>query len=229
LHVVPSAADVDSEAVREVQAEFARRGDAAGIPGRLVVVAGEASRAICQRARLVDLVVLSLSFPPGAGPLARLSSGFRTVLLRCPRPVLAVPSASACTSLEEGRRQRAVLAYDDSRKAQEALYIATYLAIRWDLALAVVTVAADEDVAAALQAPARRYLEERGVPAEYVIQGGYEAAAAHGSPILDAARARDADLLLLGGYGRSPLVEAALGSTVDAVLRGARRPVLISR
>jgi nucleotide-binding universal stress UspA family protein len=47
--------------------------------------------------------------------------------------------------------------------------------------------------------------------------------------ILSTAGAHDSDLILMGGYGYSPVVEVVLGSAVDEVLRASRQPVLICR
>ena len=47
--------------------------------------------------------------------------------------------------------------------------------------------------------------------------------------ILTTAEAHDCDLILMGGYGHSPVVEVVLGSAVDEVLRASRQPVLICR
>jgi nucleotide-binding universal stress UspA family protein len=47
--------------------------------------------------------------------------------------------------------------------------------------------------------------------------------------ILAAAREHACNLILMGGYGLSPLLEFALGSAVDKVLRKAEVPVLICR
>jgi nucleotide-binding universal stress UspA family protein len=213
VHVVTTEAQRESAEVRAVRSGFEARLQAAGVAGRLAVVTGEVSRAICQRARWVDLVVLSLSHPPAARPLARLGSGFRTVLLRCPRPVLAVPAVAAPL-------RQAVLAYDGSPKAEEALFLATYLASRWGLSLAVVTSVDDE----AVPARARGYLEAHGVAADYIAKQGPAA-----EVILRAAASHQADLVLMGGYGRGPVLEAVLGSTVDRVLRESRYAVLVSR
>jgi nucleotide-binding universal stress UspA family protein len=135
------------------------------------------------------------------------------VLLRCPRPVLAVPAVAAPL-------RQAVLAYDGSPKAEEALFVATYLASRWGLSLAVVTSVEDE----AVSARARDYLAARGVAAEHVVEQGAAA-----EVILHAAASHAADVILMGGYGRGPVLEAVLGSTVDRVLRESRYAVLVSR
>jgi nucleotide-binding universal stress UspA family protein len=47
--------------------------------------------------------------------------------------------------------------------------------------------------------------------------------------ILRTVQACESDLILMGGYGHSPVVEIVLGSIEDGVLRVARQPVLICR
>ena len=217
LHVVPSEAQKQGPEARAVQAEFERRCRDAGVPGRLTLSAGEVPDQICRRARWVDLVVINLAFPPAPRPLARLGSGFRSVLLRCPRPVLVVPQVTRPLD-------RILLAYDDSPKAQEALFVAAYLAGRWRIPLRVLTVLEGRRITAETLQRARRYLEERRVPATFLPESGSTARA-----ILDAAEREHVDLILMGGYGPGPVIEAVLGSTVDQVLRQCRRPLLICR
>ncbi len=217
LHVVPSEERREDEAAKAVQAEFDRRCAEAGVTGKLVIAAGKVPHTICQRSRWADLVVLSLNYPPAPQLLARLSSGFSTLLQRCPRPVLAVPGVVSAF-------RQTLLAYDGSPKADEALFVATYLAGKWQISLTVITVLESERVTSQVLARAQAYLEKHGVyPALVEAQG--ETAAA----ILRTARERQCDLILMGSYGHSPLVEAMLGSTVDRVLRESRTPILICR
>jgi nucleotide-binding universal stress UspA family protein len=214
LHVVPAAGQRESEAARAVQSEFERRCSTAGISGRLTVAAGKVPRLVCERAGGTDLVVLSLSHPYAPDPLARLASGLRTIIRRCPTPVMVVPGP--VTGLE-----RMLLAYDGSSKAQEALFVAAYLAGRWGVPLVVLTVASDRSEEDAL-AYAQGYLEEHGIQATYVREHGPAA-----EMILITAEEQATDLIIVGGYGFSPIVESALGSTVGQVLRSCGWPVLI--
>jgi nucleotide-binding universal stress UspA family protein len=115
---------------------------------------------------------------------------------------------------------RILLAYDGSAKAQEALFAATYLAGSWNAPLDVVT--ATEGDAAATMAKAGQYAEKCGVHAMPV--GGQGPAA---EAILRAAQEQGSNLLIMGGYGRGPLLHVVLGSAVDGVLRKTRVPVLI--
>jgi nucleotide-binding universal stress UspA family protein len=215
LHIVPSEAQRDSEEAHAVQAEFNRRCQAAGIPGELAIEVGGMARKICERARWTALVVVHLAHPPAPQPLARLSSGFRTLIRRCPRPVLAVPGSSSHLDC-------ALLAYDGSPKADEALFIATYLSCRWNITLVVVTVIEAGRTTLETLTRAQSYLETHRVQAAFVKESGSVA-----EVILKTAEEHESGLIIMGGYGLSPMLEVVLGSTVDQVLRSSRRPMLI--
>jgi nucleotide-binding universal stress UspA family protein len=217
LHVVPAEEQMESEEAHAVQAEFKRRCQAAGVAGELAVVAGKVARRICERGRWTDLVVLSLSYPPAPQPMARLGSGLSTLLRRCPRPALAVPESLS-------HLDRALLAYDGSPKADEALFVATYLSGQWNIPLVVVTVIETGRTTSDTLARAQEYLETHSVQAVFVKESGPVAEA-----ILKTAGEHQSDLIIMGGYGHSPVLEVVLGSAVDQVLRASRRPMLICR
>jgi nucleotide-binding universal stress UspA family protein len=217
LHAVPSEAHRDSQAALAVQAEFNRRCEVAGIPGKLTITAGKVPRQIFERARWTDLVIANLAYPPPSQPFTRLGSGFRTLLRRCPRPVLAVPGTSSPLS-------HVLLAYDGSPKAEEALFVTTYLADRWHIPLVVVTAIESRRVASESPLRAQAYLEAHGVQATFVQES--EPAA---EVILKTAEAHQSDLIIMGGYGASPVVEVVLGSVVDQVLRESHKAMLVCR
>jgi nucleotide-binding universal stress UspA family protein len=217
LYVVASAAGKAGANAQSIEAEFARRCQAAGVPGRLAVEVGEVARQVSERAIWTDLVVLSLNYPPGSRLLARLSSGLSTIIRRCSRPILAVPMSESCLS-------RALLAYDGSPKAEEALFVSTYLAGCWHIPLTVVAVAETGEREAQALERAQCYLSQRGIQAAYELKTGRVSEA-----ILSAADEHESDLIIMGGYGPSPVMEVVLGSTVDQVLRAGGRPLLICR
>ena len=217
LHIVAAEEERESQAAISVQAEFARRCQEQGLPGHLLIASGEIARQISTQARLADLVVTTLLNPPPPQLLARLDSGFRELIQLTPRPVLAVPQV--ITPLNH-----VLLSYDGSPKAEEALFVATYLAGRWQIPLSVVTVFDNNRVAPETLLRAGVYLEERGIEAEFIVQEGPVAEA-----ILKTADTHQVDLIVMGGYGFKPVFEMILGSTVDQVLREARKPVLICR
>jgi len=218
LRVQPRASDVQSEAARQLQERFRARLEQAGVPGELRITTGRIARRLCEYARWTDLLALKLDHPPAPGPLRRLGSGFRTLLRNCSRPALVVPRAPA--AMEHG-----LLAFDGSEASTEALYVAAYLAERWGMQLEVVTVAGDGRLRPAeLLDTAREYLGRYGVPAVTSVLSGPPARA-----ILAHARQSGADLILLGGFGGSPMLEVVVGSTVEELLRMSSLPLLICR
>jgi nucleotide-binding universal stress UspA family protein len=217
LHVVPSETQKESEATQTVQAEFNQRCEAGGISGKLAIEVGGVTRKICERARWADLIVTNLAYPPPPQPVAKLSSGFRTLIRRCASPVLVAPGASSPLD-------RALLAYDGSPKANEALFVTTYLAGRWNISLVVVTVMENSRIPSDTLTRAQIYLESHQVQATFIKESG-----AAPDVILKAAEEQESNLIIMGGYGHSPVVEVVLGSAVDQVLRASRQPMLICR
>jgi nucleotide-binding universal stress UspA family protein len=217
LHVVASKRQKESETVQAIQAEFVRRCTEASIPAQWIVEVGDVSQEICEAARWLDLVIVNLAYPPGDRPIARLSSGLRALIQHCTVPVLAVPSDSLGMN-------RILLAYDDSPKAKEALFVSTYLAGRWNAPLAVVTVLEENHTASEMARLAKRYLRRHGVDATYIEKQG-----SVGKAVLEASTEFESDLIVMGGYGFNPVLEIVLGSAVDQVLRESHHPVLICR
>jgi nucleotide-binding universal stress UspA family protein len=217
LHVVPDAADATGEAVEAVREHFYRQLEDAGVGGVLIVETGSVPSAICDRGRWNDLIVMPLSYPPSRQPLQQLGSGLRQVISRCARPILAVPVYAPM--------HRALLAYHGGRQAQEALFIATYLAGRWQTELVVLVVTeGDGRPDAGALAAARSYLAERGVQAEFESGAGPVA-----ENILATAGTAGADFIVMGSYGQRPVVQLLTGSVLSDVLRETEKPVLIAR
>jgi nucleotide-binding universal stress UspA family protein len=119
---------------------------------------------------------------------------------------------------------RALLAFDGSAKAEEALYLATYLAGRWKIGLVVLTVVQGEQVGSASLERAASYARDHELEPVLELKSG-----AVDEAILATSRTHGCNLILMGSYGLSPLLEFALGSTVDRVLRRTEVPVLICR
>ena len=214
LHIVASESRKQAAETQAIQAQFNQRCEAAKVTGSLVIETGDVTRKICERALLSDLVVLNVAHPPAAG-LHSLGSGLRTIIWRCARPILAIPDQIA-------RFERALLAYDGSPKAKEALFVATYLAERWQSKLTVLTLP-DARAAASVQDYARAYLEMHEIQADFVVEYGRL------DRLLKILEERRIDLLIMGGYSISALEEIVVGSAVNAMLRQAQCPLLICR
>lgn len=215
LHVVQQEADKDSEAVEALQAEFAQRCAKAGVAGHLVIETGSAARSLYERSTWMDLVVFRMNFPPPDRPLARLRSGVRTLIRRSHAPLLAVPETAV-------KINSAMLAYGGGPRADEALFMATYLAGRWQLPLTVISVLRKDHIGPSPIAHARNYLEEHGIQAAYVEERGNPA-----NVLSLNAEEHNCDLVVIGGYEGGVLKEATRQSTLDSLLRTIRRPVLI--
>ncbi|MEK7324602.1 MAG: universal stress protein [Chloroflexota bacterium] len=216
LHILSTPEEAGSETALTVQARFNQQCSEAGLNGSLAIEAGEIARKICERSALTDLVVLNLAYPPSSQWLARLGSGFRAIIRKCARPVLAVPGQAS--PLES-----ALLAYDGSLKSKEALFVATYLTEMWKIPLTVLTVAEADHTTPETQNHAKAYLELHEVQAAFINVEADSVPEA----ILKAADENQSDLIIMGGYRAHPVVEAMLGSSVDRILRESNRPMLI--
>ena len=221
LHVVASAEAGRSAAALGVKERFEQRCREADVQGQLALEIGNVAAVLGERARWVNLVVASLRYPPSASVSAGLRTGvtldrgFQSVLRRVHRPVLAVPGPARVPS-------KVLLAYNQTPRADIALFASTYLALRWNLSLSVVAVVEGDRTGQRTLSPARAYLEKHGVQAHYLVEDGPVA------PALLATQASEhADLLVMGSYEYSPVLEPLLGGVLDEVLRGATVPVLV--
>jgi len=241
LHILPAQKQLTEDMVSNIQNRFEARCIQSGIPGEMISTRGEIARLICSRARWTDLIVVNISYPPTPNRISRLGSGFRTIIRRCSRPILAVPTPKQENISIVSSMQHALLAYGGSQKSEEALYIAAYLASRWGLTLDVLTVGRGNGVILLpegsltgiksvnglplpLSEHAKAYLDGCNVSANFI--------SAQGSPseqIIRIAEERNCDLIIMGGYEATPFLEIFLSSTVDGVLRKAKIPVLICR
>jgi nucleotide-binding universal stress UspA family protein len=194
-------------------AACAERGVRADIHLSTGIIANE----ICEQARTADLVVVG-----HRGVNERFSTGLlggttESVTRKCPKPVLVSP-------LEFRPITRPLLAYDGSQRAAAAMHEAAELAAALRLPLTVLHVGKDESAARRLLDEACRYLATHRVEAEYVTRAGYANEA-----ILEVMVEGQHDLLLIGAYGHSRIIEMVLGSTTEYVLRNASSPVFLCR
>ncbi len=217
LYIQEGTGEADLQATTELQEEFTTRCSLAGIPGEVQFKAGDITENICSRAVWNDLVVMNLSYPPASSMFARLSSGTRNLVQRCPRPILFTPQV--CKPFD-----KALLAYDGSLKAQEALFIASYTASSWHMPLAVISIGTEADIRDILD-DARKYLEGNQVQAEYILAAGGNTAVT----LLQYVDQLGVDLLIIGGYSRMPILEVLEGGDVDELLRLTHIPVIICR
>jgi nucleotide-binding universal stress UspA family protein len=123
--------------------------------------------------------------------------------------------------------RNAVLAFDGSEKAKEALYMAAYLVQNWGMELTVLTVVKDENTRKQMEEAnqfSKNYLQKHAVYGKHIIREGWP-----GEMTLAEAKKLQADCIIMGSYGANPLKEMVWGSAIDYVLEQTEIPVLISR
>lgn len=216
LHVIASDTTVDDPTIQSIQSTFYERCAVEAIEGHFSFVEGKITHQIIARANWTDLVIATLSHPPGVKRTDKFSPGFDALIRTSPSPVLAVPGPPS-------QFQRALVAYDGSPKAREALFIAVYMANRWGTELVILTVP-DEKLTAEEIADMRAYVSNNQVEPAYL-----ESQPPVAEAIIQNAADQNCDLILIGGYGKAPVLEMLLGSTVDEVLRLSPVPMLVCR
>ncbi|MFZ1401199.1 MAG: universal stress protein [Candidatus Promineifilaceae bacterium] len=219
LHVVPHVKLLTSDHVRRMHERFSDGIQRAGIQGEFAVEVGSNPvLVINKRAAWVDLVVVRGTRHPDNQPLSQTSPELKLLVQQCPRPIEVVPDGA------QSDYSRPLLAYDGSPKADEALFIATYFASRWQRSLTVVTVETEYTTAAAMKR-AQKYLSEYVVAeVNYVLGSGPIA-----ETVLETAAVNDCNLLLMGGFSFPSLRNLTLGSSAERILLEFPQPMYICR
>jgi nucleotide-binding universal stress UspA family protein len=189
----------------------------AGVRADTVVTTGIVANEICEQARTADLVVVG-----HRGVNERFSTGLlggttESVTRKCPKPVLVTPMRFRPIT-------HPLLAYDGSPRAAAAMHESAELAAALTLPLTVMHVGRDTGATDKVLDEARRYL------AAYEITSTCAARTGHANEeILDAVAEGGHDLVVIGAYGHSRIIEMVLGSTTEYVLRNAAVPVFLCR
>ena len=219
LHVAQHKTQLGSNAIRQMEERFNQSCQDAGIQGEFAVEVGNSPvRSIIKHAAWVDFVILNNTLPPKDKPLHRISADLKMIIQQCPRPIQIRPDGT------QSAYDHALLAYDGSAKADEALFIATYLTARWQKSLTVVTVETSHTGMADLE-KARHYLSTRGVTdANYLLKEGSIA-----DTVLETAREHGVNLLFMGGFSFQPVRHLTLGSTAENILCQFRHPMWVCR
>lgn len=208
------AAKERAEIARAAQAEFRDAERMVRADWRLST--DDAAAAVTERARYADLVVLGQA-EPGDTPARRVAE---TVLLAAGRPVLVVPYAGRFA--DTGKR--VLVAWNASREAARAVADAMpLLAAAEAVEVAAFTESGVNEIPAADIA---HYLARHGVKVTAARHGA--AGQEIGAQLLSRAADRDADLIVMGGYGHTRLRELTLGGATRSILGAMTVPVLMS-
>ncbi|MEA3326403.1 MAG: universal stress protein, partial [Chloroflexota bacterium] len=196
---------------------YRERLDQVAISGNLVFSKGHVAETICERAKVNDLVILKLSYPPLTSIFSRLSSGMRMILRQSTCPILIVKD-------QVSTMNHILLAYDASPKGKEALFVASYLASKYGRKISVLAVEDDENKGKRLLKDAEEVVGECFNKIQF-----YQYPGRTSDVILQVANELSVDMILMGGYGLQTVLEILFGSTVDVVLRGSRIPVFVCK
>jgi nucleotide-binding universal stress UspA family protein len=195
--------------------DFRQRCESAGVPYQGLQLTGSVLQTILTQSELVDLVVIGRGVEQGQWLEGLLGSTTENVVRHAKCPVLV-------TGRREAKIRRFVVAYDGSAHARSALHFATGLGEAWLVPFEVLTVS--KEGGEKVIEEARSYLEAHDLEVEYSVRDGDPREA-----IIDFARERDADLLVMGAFGHSKVRGLLLGSTTHYVLNHAPCPVLLAR
>lgn len=171
---------------------------------------------VAKHAMHADIAVLAASKD------ATLEAAFEGALFKSGRPLLLVPTAQAPASIGK----RIVVAWKAKREAARALADAEPFLREADQ-ITVVTVDAQPDGYG--EGPGRdicTYLAHKGFSVELRNIDGMGRPAEVG--LMNEARALEADLIVMGGYGHSRLREFVFGGVTRALSRNPTIPVLMS-
>ncbi len=218
LHAVSREADLESGETVGIRNEFYRRCAEAGIEGQFAAEVGNEGKLMIKRAPWTDLVATNLTFATDFKPQIPLSPSVRMLIQRCPRPILVMAGESGSPM------DRALLAYDGSPKSNEALFVGTYFALRWQIDLTVLTVTTNKTKPEDLDRARRYLIGNHLVNVNYIL--GQEPIT---DSIMEAVVSQKRNFLIVGGFGYRPWQHIVLGSTVDELLIRCQLPILICR
>jgi len=202
---------------RSVLDEFAQAARRESLTAETLLDVGIVANQICERARSVDIVMIGHRGINERFSTGLLGSTAESVARKCPRPLFVSPR-----TFREIRKP--VLAYDGSDRAARAMRAAAEFCALLDVPLAVITVARDLKLGDKTLKEARTYLEPYSVKAIFRLIPGH----AH-EGIVGFLNDYDADLLFIGAYGHSRIIEMVIGSNTEYVIRHTRCPVFMSR
>jgi nucleotide-binding universal stress UspA family protein len=198
--------------------EFRNRAAEANVRFDTMLTMGIVPNEIADAAKTADLVAIGHRGVNEKFVTGLLGSTAENVTRRSPKPVLV------CT-LQFKEVEHPLLAYDGSQRAAAAMHSAAEFCTELGLPLTVLTVHRDEATGRKILAEAETYLRA------YPIEVRLELQQTGNAPerIANFIREHRHDLLFIGAYGHSRIIELVLGSTTEYVLRNASCPVFLHR
>lgn len=198
--------------------EFAATCREQSIPCETNLVTGIVANEICERARTMDLVIIGHRGVNEQFSTGLLGGAAESITRKSPRPVFMTP-------MQFHPMSKPLLAYDGSPRASTVMHSAAEFCSALNLPLAVLTVTNREKGGEEkILEEARHYLNSYGLKPTLLSVTGHP-----NQRIIDCIKEHGHDLLFIGAYGHSRIIEMVLGSTTEYVLRNAPCPVFLSR
>ncbi len=208
--------DVLNERGKALLQGFSDEAAKSAIRSDTILTTGVVANEIAEQARTADLVVIGHRGVNEKFSTGLLGSTAESVTRKCPRPVLISAAEFRAVS-------HPVLAYDGSQRAAAAMHAAAEFCTSLSLPLTVLTIAKDADSGNRTIGDARKYLASYSLECTYAVQTG------NAPEQIVAFLKQGCDLLFIGAYGHSRIIEMVLGSTTEYVLRNASCPVFLNR
>jgi nucleotide-binding universal stress UspA family protein len=205
------------ESIEEQVAAFEAACHEAGTVHRVLRETGDTLEELISCGRYHDLTIIGLRGLFDYGVLRDANTRTVKLIHSGVRPILAVA---------EGHRpiRRVLIAYNGSMESAKAMKRFVQMRVWPDIELAIVCFGFDAKESGALLTDAAAYCRSHGFVAETESAPGDPKA-----ELLPYARARGADLLVLGSTGRSKIAKLILGDTALEAIRHADIPLFLSR
>jgi nucleotide-binding universal stress UspA family protein len=198
--------------------EFTDKATKAGVRNDTLLSMGVVANEIAEHAKTADLVVIGHRGVNERFSTGLLGSTAESITRKSPKPVFV------CT-LEFRACAHPLLAYDGSQRASAAMQSAAEFCTTLSLPLTVLTVNKDEAAGRRALEEAQTYLRSYQLALTTELQQVGHAP----ERIANFIKERHHDLLFIGAYGHSRIIEMVLGSTTEYVLRNTSCPVFLNR
>ena len=202
---------------KDILEEFTEKSRKEGIESATFLDTGIVSNEISSRAKIMDLVIISQRGLNAEFERGLLGSTTEAVTRKCIKPVLVTPK-----NFKEPFNF--LLCYDGSQHANDAMQSAADFVSYLNMPLTVLIVFKSEADGNKLLSNAQRYLST------YKVKSDFKAL--KGNPheeIVKFAGRNSVDIIFMGAYGHSRIIEMVLGSTTEYVLRNVSCSVLMCK
>ena len=198
--------------------EFATQAGQRSVVSDTILGMGVVPNEICERARTADLVVIGHRGVNEKFSTGLLGGTAESVTRKCPKPVWVC-------SVDFAEIAKPLLAYDGSQRSAAAMAAAAEFCSSLSLPLTVLNVTKDSTQGEKTLAEAETYLGSYNLSFQCELQQTGNAP----ERIANFIREKQHDLLFIGAYGHTRIIEMVLGSTTEYVLRNSPCPVFLSR